>query len=614
VTDNDKGRPLDDDHFLARVFHAAGLYQPTEQAPQVDLSDMPIASAGDPRARRYAEAALVDECRIVATTGEGSRNATLHKAAIKVGTLVAAGHLDGNDAVNQLADAAKQAGLGDREIHRTTRNGFDYGMQHPREVKLDPPNTTRDAFTLDPEEEGIPTRAKDIHSGQLRIAERFVAGYAWRLLFVHGLGWHYWTGTHWTEDKNGKSRRRVVGLLKKLRHESVNMADKQRDRLLSDVKRCESAGGITGVLDIARHMRPMSASVEEIDAQPHLFNARNGTLNLDDGQLQPHTPEDMLTKCAGADIDLDARSVVWENFLATVLPDDDVRYYLQRVMGVAMLGKVREHILPILTGTGGNGKSVFVDAAMEAFGSYGLTVDPQLIMQTRHARHGTFMADLQGARLVVTSETNEGEKLAAATVKRLTGGDRIRANRMRENPFEFAPSHTLAFVTNHKPSVSADDSAIWRRLTVVPFDIVIPREQQDQQLPEKIRAHLTAVLSWCFQGWLDYQAHGLKPPAAVQARTDEYRGESDPIGQFIGEECATDSPMLKVKAKELFDAWAMWAMRSGHQPITQHEFGRRIAARGFDRKRGTGGPYQYVGIGLAANDDDNFKKRPDLWE
>lgn len=440
---------------------------------------------------------------------------------------------------------------------------------------------------------------KEMHSGQLRIAERFVTAYANRLLYVHGIGWHYWCGTHWTEDKDGKVRRRVIALLKEIRHEAVDMLPKQRDTLLGDVKRCESSGGVTGVLELARHMKPMTVAAENTNGDPNLFNALNGTLNLVTGQLQRHNPRNMITKCAGTSIDPDAHSELIDTFLSEVLPDESVRAYLQRVLGVAMLGMVREHVMPILTGVGGNGKSVLVDATLAAFGDYGLTVDPKLIVRTRHERHATFLADLHCARLVVTSETDEGDVLAAATVKRLTGGDKIRANRMRENPFEFTPSHSLLYVTNFRPKVNGDDKAMWRRLSVVPFDVVVA--EPDVKLPEKMRAHLPAVLAWVYQGWLDYQRDGLNPPAAVLERTEEYRGENDPLAQFLADQCVIGNELYRVKANSLHEAWAVWAMKNGHPPITPTDFGKRIGER-FEKKRsGTG--VQYLGIALRSDEE-----------
>jgi putative DNA primase/helicase len=445
----------------------------------------------------------------------------------------------------------------------------------------------------------IPLKPEIQHSGQLRISEKFRDWYSHKLLYVHGIGWHHWAGTHWVEDEDGKVRRRVIAALKKLRHEAVDMRKKEDgEALLKDVKTCETNGGVTGILDLARHMHPMTVSVKNVNTNPYLFNALNGTLNLETGELQPHNPRDMITKCAGTIIDPDATDALWDDFLEQVLPEEDIRSYLQRVFGVALLGVVREHNLPILTGTGGNGKGVCYAAVLAAFGDYGITVDPQLIMQTKHERHATFLADLHGARLVVTSETNQDAVIAASTVKRLTGGDKIRANRMRENTFEFAPSHSLIYITNHKPKVSADDKAMWRRLSVIPFDVKVA--DPDTRLPEKLNGVLPAVLAWVYQGWLDYQEQGLNAPAAVLDCTETYRAESDPCGLFLSE-VTVSNQYASVQATKLYQEWQSWAAKQGHPPMTQTDFGRRMKDRNLQKGEGRKARF-YVGIGLVTDE------------
>jgi putative DNA primase/helicase len=445
----------------------------------------------------------------------------------------------------------------------------------------------------------------DVHRGQLRIAERFVKRYADELLYVHGLGWHYWGGTHWIEDKNGKARRRVTAHLKELITAAWRLEGDEREAMFKDIRKCESAAGVGGVLDCAKFMHPMTTSAETINTDPYLFNAVNGTLNLKTGELQPHNPRDLITRCAGTEVDPHATSDTWTGFLSTVLPDIEVRNYLARLCGLAMLGEIREHTLPIMTGTGGNGKSVMVETVMAAFGDYALTVDPKLVIRTKSERHGTFLADLHGARLVVTSETDEGDKLAAGTVKTLTGGDRIRANRMRSDPFEFTPSHTLLMVTNHTPKVSGDDQALWRRLTIVPFDVVVPVEDRDTTLPGRLRReHLPAVLAWCLAGWLDYQARGMAIPEKVRMRTSAYQTESDPIGQFIEAQCVVRDD-VNVMAGALHKHYSMWAFQAGHPAMTATDFGKRMTDR-FEKKQTNKGA-KYLGVGLAAEHDGGLE-------
>ena len=58
---------------------------------------------------------------------------------------------------------------------------------------------------------------------------------------------------------------------------------------------------------------------------------------------------------------------------------------------------------------------------------------------------------------------------AKVFVKELTGGDTVKARRMKEDFWSFKPSHTLMLVTNHKPIVQGTDHGIWRRIRLLPF-------------------------------------------------------------------------------------------------------------------------------------------------
>lgn len=455
----------------------------------------------------------------------------------------------------------------------------------------------------DPEDEPERQHVQEIHGGQLRFAERFAHTYRGRLMYVHKLGWFAWTGTHWQEDSDGAPTRAVADLLKDAWAELGALDGEARKQLLRDITRCESANGIAGVLAIAGSLDGITAAVDDLDADPDAFNVLNGTVDLRTGQIREHDPADRITRVAGARLDPDARSERWETFLGEVLPDRDVREFFRRVCGQALRGAVEEHILPIVCGTGRNGKGVAYDTVLAAFGKYGSVCDPKVVMASKHQLHGTFLVDLMGKRLVVTSETNEGSRLDAAIVKRLTGGDKLQANRMHRDPFEFRPSHTIILVTNHRPATDANDAALWARLRVVPFDQVIPEERRDHHLGDKLREHdLDAVLAWIWQGWLDYRRIGLAAPEVVTQRTDEYRAEGDVLGAFLADECVTGLAM-RVGASELFRQWQQWSVHNGVPAMTQPVFGRLVEARGFERRK-SGGTKVYIGLGLAAEDEE----------
>lgn len=444
------------------------------------------------------------------------------------------------------------------------------------------------------------------HSGQVRMAYRLAASHRDRLLHVHGIGWHYFDGRRWIEDDRGVSRRAVLDVLSAALAESVG--DKQ---LRADVGRCESDAGISGVLGIASALVEFAAVVDDLDADPHLLNVANGTLDLRDMTLRPHDPADRLTKVTGAAYRPDADPGEWGEFLATVLPDDDERAYLQRVIGQALYGRVTEHLLAVLTGTGANGKGTFYGAVNAALGDYGTIIDPSLLLAHDRGRGnvGPELMQLLGARLVIGSETEEGRKLDEPTMKRLTGGDELTARRLYREPVTWTPSHSLVYVTNALPVVRGNDPAVWRRVRVVPFGVVIPPEQRDPYLPERLLLHLDAILSWAVDGYVDYRRGGMQEPATVVRATEDYRTESDAVARFLEDACMRTSSGAAT-TRELYAVWQRWATRDGAESLNERAFGKELDRLGYPAVRTKRGATR---AGLMPYADESDSGGGDAW-
>lgn len=441
------------------------------------------------------------------------------------------------------------------------------------------------------------------------MAERFLEEHGDRLRHVHGIGWHEWDGSRWLADEKRVDISYAVETVKNALRELEDLGGDERDDLYKDVRKSESASGLEGMVKIASARPPMSVASKELDADAYLFNTPTGTVNLLTGDIADCSREDLITKVAGAGLDDepedgDGGAAEWETFLERILPDEEVRAFVQRFFGYAMLGKVTEHVMPIFTGTGANGKGTLRDALMAAFGDYAIEVDPAILMESKHERHGAFKMRLRGARLTFCSETEKGKRFSESTMKRLTGGDPIEANLMHKNPITFDPSHSLVMLTNHLPAVSGDDPAVWRRILVVPFDVVIPPEERDGGLPDRLKKSAPAVLGWVYEGWLSYQEQGLNPPEIVRIRTQEYQASSDVLGRFL-EERTTTTPHGRVRARELFTAWTAWCGASGEQAGTEKAFAESLAQRGHISKKSTGGVKTYQGLMLTGTDDED---------
>ena len=226
---------------------------------------------------------------------------------------------------------------------------------------------------------------------------------------------------------------------------------------------------------------------------------------------------------------------------------------------------------------------------------YAMKAPADLLMVRRSEAHPTELADLFGKRLVVASETGEGCRLNETLVKELTGSERIRARRMRQDFWEFTPTHKVMLCTNHKPSIRGTDHAIWRRIRLIPFTVVIPDEEQDRNLDSKLRAELPGILAWCVRGCLAWNRNGLRPPMEVTEATSEYRSEEDILRAFLDEHCILGR-QFKAKAADLYGRYKGWAESSGENPLSQTRFGKALAERGLEKQRSNGIHYQGIGL------------------
>jgi len=177
----------------------------------------------------------------------------------------------------------------------------------------------------------------------------------------------------------------------------------------------------------------------------------------------------------------------------------------------------------------------------------------------------------------------------------LTGGDRIRGRRCYEDPWEFAPTHKVVLVTNHKPRIQGTDVAIWRRIRLVPFTVVIPDAERDKQLPAKLKAEYEGILAWMVRGCLEWQRRGLGEPQAVVDATKKYRSEEDQLGGFL-DECCYVNPTVMIKAKDLYRCYTQYAEGAREAVLSQTAFGAAMTERGFERRKSNG--VWYIGVAL----------------
>ena len=234
-------------------------------------------------------------------------------------------------------------------------------------------------------------------------------------------------------------------------------------------KRALSATGTTGIARQAESEPAFAVHIDDLDANPWQLNTPGGVVDLRTGEMSEPDPTALHTRSTSVSPDFDRRPEVFERFLHdTFGGDEQVAGFVQRILGLAAIGKVLEQMLPFAHGSGANGKSTLVETSMDALGrgeaGYAISAPAEMLMVRRHSEHPAELAQLAGARLVVCSELEDGARFAEARIKQLTGSDSINARFMRGNPFTFQPSHTIFLLGNHKPTASVGGMAFWLSL------------------------------------------------------------------------------------------------------------------------------------------------------
>lgn len=411
--------------------------------------------------------------------------------------------------------------------------------------------------------------------------------------------WMYYDGKRWRNDDTGRMKILTDKVVDNMKNEKLFVADgidqedmeKFRYRHWKDSRNHNKK---VNMMKECEHLLPVTN--ETFDNDFNLFNVQNGFVNLKAGKLNDHERTNYFTKISNVEYTDKADCPKWDEFLDDIfLGNQELVRFIQRAVGYSLSGYTSEQVLFVLYGNGRNGKSVFLDILNEVFGSYSTNIQPQAIMASKNNSDASpEIAKLDGARLVTTTEPNEGERFDEGLLKQLTGGDRVSARKLYENEFEFTPQFKLWMATNHKPYVRGRDEGIWRRFIIIPFDKQIPLHEIDRDLTKKLKRELPAIMRWCVDGFLEWQRIGLSEPAIIKEQRDEYRVEMDSIAMFI-EECCVIKPDEKIKAGLLFEAYDQWAKENHQHRMSSTKFGKEMANK-FTKKTSNG--VKYYGLNL----------------
>ncbi|MEY8689605.1 MAG: phage/plasmid primase, P4 family [Leptothrix sp. (in: b-proteobacteria)] len=383
--------------------------------------------------------------------------------------------------------------------------------------------------------------------------------------------WLVWDEGRWVMVDEGHVKGIAAKLPDKI-YAELSRHHPDAEYFASWARKSQSAKTIASAVSLLSDMRDVRIHVKQLNADPMICGLDDGRkiLDLRSGLVRASVPADFITKslCV-TDLGDATKAVRWLRFMDEVTCGDiELMRWLHRFLGYCLTGTNTEQFFVFAFGHGANGKSVLTEVMLALMGDYATSIQPATLCDEKRSGSGPSpdLARLNGIRLAVAAEAEEGSRFAESLMKSLVSGDTIPVRELHCAPFEMKPVLKLILTGNHKPYISGTDRGIWRRVRLVPFEASF-EGRADPDLTTKLRLESPHILAWLVQGCQDWEKISLREtPKKISESTEEYRAETDVIGNWLGERCDI-SPEAVTPSADLYSDFKEWCMRNGFNKI-----------------------------------------------
>ncbi|KAF8976748.1 hypothetical protein BGZ46_007992 [Entomortierella lignicola] len=319
------------------------------------------------------------------------------------------------------------------------------------------------------------------------------------------------------------------------------------------------------IVDMYRTQYGDNEIESKLDTNPDLLAVHNGIINLQTGECRSGLPEDyMVTKLDTDYNGLKSSTKDIDEFMLDIFDNNtELIEYVKKLLGYAITGHTSEQCWLILTGSGGNGKSLLVGLLEKLLEKWYVTAPYEIFFKNSKRTQAGGASPHLG--------TMNGARICKAPSRALYAKD-----------YEtYQPTALPILICNHKPTIDVDDAAMLRRIKVIPFTNIYtspedpsrpynPHNPRHRQRDPNVRKKLLTkysqeqLLVWLVQGAVKWYAEGLgKLPKCMEDAFSAYCLENDKLGEFIEDYCE-QSPEYKVNAGEFRDAFKL-SLGSGIQ-------------------------------------------------
>lgn len=334
--------------------------------------------------------------------------------------------------------------------------------------------------------------------------------------------------------------------------------------------------------EVLDYMELIVDEKESADANLIAFN--NGVYDLVSGELKPFSPDIVITNKIPWNYVPETYNELADHTLDKLACSDPaIRSLLEECIGYCFYRRNELGKAFILTGDKSNGKSTFLDIIKAILGDRNISA---LDLKELGDRFSTSMMFGKLANIGddIGDDFLQGNQVA--TFKKVVTGNRIKAERKGQDPFEFNPFIKLLFSANDIPRMKDKTGAVLRRLVIIPFNATFSKDAPDYDPFIKYKLIQQDSIEYMIRIGLEglkrvVTNNGFSKSDKVQSQLDEYEEENNPIIAFIRD---TGVDMIENRpTNEVYKRYQVFCADNSMQPMSNIVFSKQINKRlGFE--------------------------------
>lgn len=319
--------------------------------------------------------------------------------------------------------------------------------------------------------------------------------------------------------------------------------------------------------------------LEAAQENDHMICVENGVLNVDERELYDHSPDYQFTAYMPVEYDPEAECPRIHEFLEDITRREEDKKVLLEVLGNCLLPNYEYEYVTFLFGEGANGKSTWLNVVRSLLGDENTSsVTLQKLAENRFAS-----ARLVGKWANIAEELPDKKLHNTSTLKNLSGGGDVPAEKKGEDGFDFKNRAKLIYAANRPPVIADTTDAMRRRL--VPIYLPYKFTDKDDDHKDRQRGlvdelttdqELSGLLNATLDALERLKENGdVSLPETTRERLELYERHSDHIKKFRID-CLTNEGGKRLTKDEVYNAYTNFCAADDREPVAKTTFWKQL--------------------------------------